>query len=837
MVVFQAISWEGKDIEDEYTVTVYGRCKNGKSASVSTLFSPYFFIKKPPDVTFNELELNIIELNSKHEKRDKCKYPIKIARVEKKDVWGFTNNKMFEFACLEFKSLERMRMFAASCKYAKGWTRHPKGVKIYENTIEPLLRFMHISGIQSTGWLEATGSRAYITTCDVDIFCDDWKTMKPVDDDSIAPLKIMSLDIETYSSTGRFPDATIPEDVAFQVALTTIVYGTDTVEEICFCVKETIGENILWFKTEDEMLQAMWDYMVKIDPDIITGWNIFGFDLDYLFKRTKDPRTLCIGRRRDVPSKIVEKVLASSALGDNVLKLLPMPGRYVFDLFQLVKAEHKLESYSLNNVSKQFLNDQKNDMPIKEMFEHFASGDPEKLGQVAEYCMKDTDLPIKLMQKLYTIENLIEMAKATWVPLNYLSERGQQIKVFSQIAKKARELKFLIPTVEKKNVESEFEGATVLEAQIGAYYKPITALDFEGLYPSIMIAHNLCYSTIVKDPRYDNLPGVTYEDHGSHRFAQNVESLLPAILVDLKQFRKKAKKDMAAAKGTPMYHIYNGKQLAYKISMNSVYGFTGASKGMLPLVAIASTVTAQGRFMIQQSKDYVEAHFPGSKVRYGDTDSIMVEFDTGERTGKDAIEYSWDLGEKAAKEITGLFKPPNNLELEKIYCPYFLYSKKRYAAKMWVKEGDEMEMSKIDIKGLQVVRRDSCPFVREVCQRVIEMNMDSEDPREYVKHMESDLLTGKVPMEKLILSKRLGDSYKSNNLAHVAVRDKMRERAPGSEPLSGDRVQFVIVCGNKKDKMYQKAEDPKWVVSHGTPLDYEYYHKHQFLSPVNDLMI
>ena len=92
-------------------------------------------------------------------------------------------------------------------------------------------------------------------------------------------------------------------------------------------------------------------------------------------------------------------------------------------------------------------------------------------------------------------------------------------------------------------------------------------------------------------------------------------------------------------------------------------------------------------------------------------------------------------------------------------------------------------------------------------------------------------------MEKLILSKRLGESYKSNNLAHVAVRDKMKTRAPGSEPLSGDRVQFVIVCGLKKDKMYQKAEDPKWVIEQNIPLDYLYYFKHQFETPVHALII
>jgi DNA polymerase delta subunit 1 len=335
--------------------------------------------------------------------------------------------------------------------------------------------------------------------------------------------------------------------------------------------------------------------------------------------------------------------------------MTPMNGRYVFDLFQDVKREHKLESYSLNNVSKHFLKDQKNDMPVKEIFRRYAEGDAARLGEVAEYCLKDTELPHALMSKLCQIQNQIEMAKACWVPLSFLSERGQQIKVFSQMAKKARELNFVIPTF-RHPTDSEYQGATVLEAQSGAYYGPITALDFASLYPSIMCAHNLCYSTLVMDPKYDNLPGVTYEQFGSHKFAQNVQSLLPTILTDLKAFRKKAKKLMAQHEGTPMEAIYNGQQLAYKISMNSIYGFTGASKGMLPLVAIASTVTMRGRQMIEETKNYVEANFPGAKVRYGDTDSVMVEFDVQGRKGHEAIEYSWAQGELAAEQCTKMLK-------------------------------------------------------------------------------------------------------------------------------------------------------------------------------------
>jgi DNA polymerase delta subunit 1 len=218
----------------------------------------------------------------------------------------------------------------------------------------------------------------------------------------------------------------------------------------------------------------------------------------------------------------------------------------------------------------------------------------------------------------------------------------------------------------------------------------------------------------------------------------------------------------------------------------------------------------------------------------------MVQFDTQGRTGKEALEYSWQLGERASRDITKLFKSPNDLELEKVYCPYFLYSKKRYAAKMWVMGKGGIEMDKIDIKGLQVIRRDNCQFVRDVCENIINMILDSSDPSEplaFVEQKRRELLGGHVHMDKLMMSKRLGDSYKSANLAHVAVRDKIRERTPGSEPQSGDRVQFVIVdTGDKKHKMYQKAEDPAFVVSNNLQLDYEYYLKHQFETPIKDLL-
>ena len=866
MVVFGALTWEASDFEDsDHIISIFGRTEDGKSVCVSTSFSPYFFIKLSNKINNTGVRILFDKI------KKVCPAVRKYSITKSKDLWGFQNNELCPFMKLEFATLADMKMCDSKLRYPLKDETFVQ--KVYESNIEPMLRLMHRSGIQSTGWID-TGSncvRASVAKTDIDLFCNDWKELTPVARDDIAPFIIASFDIETNSSTGKFPDADIEEDCCFQIAVTLKKQGTfELYDKTCLCYKQTSPRTdctIVSFQTERDLLMGFHEYVNKHDIDVMTGWNIFGFDLEYIMKRAivvGCPENFYrLGKLKEQECSMVYKKLSSSALGDNTLKLLPMSGRFIFDLFHEVKREKKLDSYSLNFVSKTYLGDQKIDMSPKEMFKRFREGDADKLSEVAEYCVKDTSLPHQLMDKLFTFTNLIEMAKATWVPLCYLAERGQQIKVFSQLSRKARELGFMVPTIRYGKVQSDpYEGATVLSAQTGAYYTPITALDFEGLYPSIMVAHNLCYSTLVMDPKYDSLPGVTYESFTigdkTYKFAQDVPSLLPAILVELKAFRKKAKKDMAEATTPAMKKVYDGKQLAFKVSMNSVYGFTGAGKGILPCVPIASTVTCKGRGMIEETKNYVEANFPGAKVRYGDTDSVMVEFDVQGRTGKEAIEYSWKLGEEAAEQCTRLFKKPNNLELEKVYCPYFLYSKKRYAAKLWTKEKNgEMKMNYIDIKGLQVVRRDNTPFVRETCKELLDVILESKNPEgaiELARKRAVELLDGRVPNEKLVLSQKLADAYKSCikdeagnkivstdcenvNLPHVAVVRKMREREPGSEPQSGDRVQFVLIdTGDPGAKQFEKSEDPVYALTNKVPLDYRYYFTNKFMNPVCDLL-
>jgi DNA polymerase delta subunit 1 len=193
-------------------------------------------------------------------------------------------------------------------------------------------------------------------------------------------------------------------------------------------------------------------------------------------------------------------------------------------------------------------------------------------------------LPLCLISKLMLLVNYIEMARVTGVPLSYLISRGQQIKVVSQLYRKTMQHDFVIPSHDVKPNEEKYEGATVIEPQKGYYTKPIATLDFASLYPSIMQAHNLCYSTLVSPDEMKLQPEQYYRTPNGYYFVKPTvrKGILPEILSELLAARKQAKKLMTQATDPFTQAVLNGRQLALKISANSVYGFTGAQVGQLP---------------------------------------------------------------------------------------------------------------------------------------------------------------------------------------------------------------------------------------------------------------
>ena len=169
-------------------------------------------------------------------------------------------------------------------------------------------------------------------------------------------------------------------------------------------------------------------------------------------------------------------------------------------------------------------------------------------------------------------------------------------------------MKLVIPVRRVENTGDKYEGAIVIDPERGYYDKPIATLDFASLYPSIMMAHNLCYTTLV--PSYEAHkypPEIIQKTPNGDWFIrrEHKKGILPIILEELIGARKQAKKELKAATDPFVRGVLDGRQLALKISANSVYGFTGAQVGQLPCLPISSSVTAFGRVMIEATKEAV----------------------------------------------------------------------------------------------------------------------------------------------------------------------------------------------------------------------------------------
>jgi DNA polymerase delta subunit 1 len=353
-------------------------------------------------------------------------------------------------------------------------------------------------------------------------------------------------------------------------------------------------------------------------------------------------------------------------------------------------------------------------------------------------------------------------------------------------------------------------------------------------------AYNLCYSTLVSAEDIAKLSPDSYEKSPTgHVFMRSTvkKGILPQILDELLAARKRAKKDMAAATDPMEKAVQNGRQLALKISANSVYGFTGATVGQLPCVPIASSVTAYGRDLLLQTRSYVESKYTiqngygfNAEVVYGDTDSVMIKF------GPTSVEEVMPMAEKAADEVSSIFPKPIKLEFEKVYYPYLLMNKKRYAGLLWTSPD---KYDKMDCKGLETVRRDNCLLVRrmiDTCLRKLLIERDVAGAVDYAKGTISDLLQNKIDISMLVISKSLGksadDADYSNKQAHVELAMRMKKRDPGSAPNVGDRVAYVIIQAAKGAPAYEKSEDPVYVLNNSIPLDYDYYLSNQLSNPL-----
>eukprot|EP00698_Gefionella_okellyi_P019960 TRINITY_DN6205_c0_g1_i1.p1 TRINITY_DN6205_c0_g1~~TRINITY_DN6205_c0_g1_i1.p1 ORF type:complete len:1093 (-),score=275.65 TRINITY_DN6205_c0_g1_i1:45-3323(-) len=816
-------------------------------------FMPYFYCIAPQGFTPDKcadfrrlLNQKLVQTNDQMRRLPNPELILGVELEKKQSIWGYSGNRLTSF----LKITVAMPKVVPACRtMLEAGIGELDPLKTYESDLPFILRFMIDTGVVGGNWIELPANKYRLTreptsTCqiEVDVAFDVFVSYEPEGEWSkVAPLRILSFDIECAGRKGVFPE---PEhDPVINIANYITVQGdSQPCVRSVFCLRDCeniVGAEVRCFEDERTLLAEWRDFVVQMDPDIITGYNIQNFDLPYLINRAatlKVQKFPFLGRIRSEASVIKNSTFSSKAYGTHENKLINIDGRVQFDMMMMVQRDYKLSSYSLNSVSAHFLGEQKEDVQHSIITELF-NGSPDTRRRLAVYCLKDAYLPQRLMDKLLGLYNYLEMSRVTGVPLSFLLQRGQQIKVISQLYRKSRQHNMVIPFVKTQGSDEKYEGAIVIEPKKGYYDVPITTLDFSSLYPSIMMAHNLCYSTLLAPAEAAGMTeGVDFVRTPTNDLfvmSSRKKGILAEILEELIAARKRAKNDLNKATDPFVKAVLDGRQLALKISANSVYGFTGATVGKLPCLAISSSVTAFGRLMIEKTKEVVEATYCIAKgfahdavVIYGDTDSVMVKF------GVKTVEEAMELGRQAAELVTKEFVRPINLLFEKVYFPYLLMNKKRYAGMYWTKPD---HYDRMDAKGIEIVRRDNCMLVRKVigtCLQKILMDRDVQGAQEYAKAVISDLLNNRIDVSMLVISKSLSKTEYDNKQAHVELAERMRKRDAGSAPAVGDRVPYVMIQKGKGAKGYEKAEDPIYVLEHNLPLDTQYYLEQQLQQPL-----
>ncbi|KAH9852052.1 DNA polymerase family B-domain-containing protein [Lenzites betulinus] len=853
-IIFQQI-----DLEDSVeqhtggtTVRLYGVTENGHSVLAHvTDFMPYFYIATPRGFDNDDMSPFMRYLNNVlpgGAVRD-------VELVKKRSLWGYKGDDWVSFIKItvaDQRSLPKVRglLERGECRFNDLFNGE---VATFESNIAYPLRFMIDTRVVGMNWIEVPAGQYTIvqgkekrSRCQIELSVKWNKFISHPPDDKwskTAPLRILSFDIECAGRKGIFPEANV--DPVIQIANMVTRQGESkpfirNVFTLNTCA-HIVGSQVISFQNEAEMLVKWREFVEEVDPDVVIGYNIANFDLPYLMDRAKALKAQkfpYLGRMINKQTVTKDTHFSSKAFGQRDSKETALDGRLQIDILQYMQREYKLRSYTLNSVCAQFLGEQKEDVHHSVITE-LQNGTPESRRRLAVYCLKDAYLPQRLMDKLMCFINYTEMARVTGVPFNYLLSRGQSIKVLSQLFRKANDDGYVVPALRGEGSDEQYEGATVIEPKKGYYDVPIATLDFSSLYPSIMMAHNLCYTTLLDKSTVDRLGLVKDVDYiqtpNNDLFVKSTKrkGLLPTILEDLISARKRAKADLKKETDPFKRAVLDGRQLALKISANSVYGFTGATIGKLPCLPISSSTTSYGRQMIEKTKQEVEAeyciangHGHDATVIYGDTDSVMVRF------GPTDLPTVMRLGSEAADFVTAKFIKPIKLEFEKVYFPYLLISKKRYAGLYWTRPE---KYDKMDTKGIETVRRDNCRLVStviETCLHKMLIDRDVKGAEDYVKQVISDLLQNKIDMSQLVITKALAKADYAAKQAHVELAERMKKRDAGSAPALGDRVAYVIIKGIKGAAAYEKSEDPIYVLENNIPIDTKYYLDNQLSNPL-----
>ncbi|XP_013591840.1 PREDICTED: DNA polymerase zeta catalytic subunit isoform X1 [Brassica oleracea var. oleracea] len=679
-------------------------------------------------------------------------------------------------------------------------------------------------------------------------------------------LTVLSIEVHAESRGDLRPDPrfdsvnvvalVVQNDDSFAAEVFVLLFSPDIISQRN--VDGLSGCKLSVFLEEKQLFSYFIETVCKWDPDILVGWDIQGGSLGFLAERAAQlgirflnniSRTPTPTTRNDSdntrnlgnslqPDPLVagpdqvEEVVIEDEWGRTHASGVHVGGRIVLNAWRLIRGEVKLNMYTIEAVSEAVLRRKIPSIPYEVLTQWFSSGPAGARYRCIEYVIRRANLTLEIMSQLDMINRTSELARVFGIEFFSVLSRGSQYRVESMLLRLAHTQNYLAISPGNQQVASQPAMQCVplvMEPESAFYEDPVIVLDFQSLYPSMIIAYNLCFCTCLGKLAHLKMNTLGVSSYSLdldvlqdfNQILQTPNSvmyeppevrrgILPRLLEEILSTRimvKKAMKKLTPSEAV-LGRIFNARQLALKLIANVTYGYTAAGfSGRMPCAELADSIVQCGRSTLEKAISFVNENW-NARVVYGDTDSMFVLLKG--RTVKEAFE----VGQQIASGITEMNPYPVTLKMEKVYQPCFLLTKKRYVGYSY--ESPDQDKPTFDAKGIETVRRDTCEAVAKTMEQSLRLFFEKKNismVKSYLYRQWKRILQGRVSLQDFVFAKevRLGTySTRDSSLLPPAaiVATKAMRADPRTEPRYAERVPYVVIHGEPGARLVDMVVDP-----------------------------
>uniref|UniRef100_A0A2H8TGZ7 DNA polymerase n=1 Tax=Melanaphis sacchari TaxID=742174 RepID=A0A2H8TGZ7_9HEMI len=603
---------------------------------------------------------------------------------------------------------------------------------------------------------------------------------------------------------------------------------------------------------EIELVNTFFQLVNNLDPEVICGYEIEMHSWGYLRDRCHH-----LGRNmnKELSRLITEKEQTSEFNEEMKIK-----GRIVLDVWRLLRHELSVQSYTFENMVYLILHQRVPSYSYQTLSFWWDHNTLLYRWLTIDYYLFKVESTINILQQLDIIGRTSELAKLFGIQFYEVLSRGSQFRVESMMLRLAKNKNYVAisPSIKQRAEMNAAQSIPlIMEPESKFYTDPVIVLDFQSLYPSIIIAYNYCFSTCLgnidllgKSEVFKfgctnlNVPfqtllkltdDLTISPSGVAFVKKNIcKGILPSMLQEILDTRIMVKNLMKEQKNNKhLYKILNAQQLGLKLIANVTYGYTSANfSGRMPCIEVGDSVVSKGRETLERAITLIQSTKKwNAKVIYGDTDSIFVLLQG--RSKEDAFK----IGNEMADIVTKDNPIPIKLKFEKVYLPCILQTKKRYCGYMY--ENIEQKKPKYEAKGIETVRRDGCPAVSKILEKSLCILFETKDiaaVRCYIEKQFKKIFKGNVNIQDFLFAKEYRGRNEYRPGACVPALELAKQWTAvdrRAEPRVKERVPYLIVAGPKGLPLIKLVRSPRHFISdRSARINAEYYITRAIIPPL-----